>query len=96
MQSSNSLKFRERSPGHIRYDHELTVGILGRIKPLKQLDSYTKLVNIEETVITVLLTQLKMPLYRVQYVRTKRTITASGEYLLLELLFSIEQSGVLL
>ncbi len=96
MQSTNSKKFRERSPGHIRYDHDLEVALLGRIKPLDQFTSYTALVNTEESIIVALMTQLKMPLYRVEYTRTRRTLTTSGEYLLLEILFSVEQSGDLL
>jgi len=96
MQTVNSKKFRERSPGHIRYDHELTVSLLGRIKPLDQLPSYEALVDTEESIIKALMTQLKMPVYRVEYTRTRRTITTSGEYLLLEILFSVEQSGDLL
>ncbi len=96
MQSTNSKKFRERSPGHIRYDHDLEVALLGRIKPLDQFTSYTALVNTEESIIVALMTQLKMPLYRVEYTRTRRTLTTSGEYLLLEILFPVEQSGDLL
>jgi len=96
MQTSNSGKFRDRSPGHIRYDHDLTAAILGRIKPLDQGASYISLINIEESVIKALMTQLKMPAYRVSYTRTRRTIMPSGEYLLLEILFSVEQSGDLL
>ena len=96
MQSTNSKKFRERSPGHIRYNHDLQVALLWRLAPLDQFSSYTKLVNVEESIIIALLTQLKMPEYRVEYTGTRRTPTTSGEYLLLEILFSVEQSGDLL
>ncbi len=64
--------------------------------PLDQFSTYTALVDTEESIIVALLTQLKMPLYRVEYTRTRRTLTTSGEYLLLEILFSVEQSGDLL
>ena len=96
MQTVNSKKFRERSPGHIRYNHELTVGILGRLKPLNQAPSYEALIDTEEGAIKALMTQFKMPPYRVEYERTRRTIVPSGEYLFLEIVFSIEQSGDLL
>lgn len=93
MQTTNSKKFRERSPGLIRYSHELTVGILGRLKPLNQAPSYEALIDTEEGAIKALMTQFKMPPYRVEYERTRRTITTSGEYLFLEIVFSIEQTG---
>lgn len=96
MQTSNSNKYRDRSPGHIRYDHDLTVQVLGRLKPLNQAPSYQALIDTEESIIKALMTQLKMPEYRVEYTSTRRTVVPSGEYLFLEILFSIEQSGALL
>ena len=96
MQTVNSDKFRDRSPGRIRYNHDLKTSVLGRIKPLNQAASYGDLIDTEESIIKALMTQLKMPEYRVEYERTRRTITPSGEYLLLEIDFSVEQSGVLL
>jgi hypothetical protein len=39
-----------------------------------------------------MLVQASFPAYRVLYDRTRRTVTDGGEYVLLEIDFSIEQS----
>ena len=96
MQTNNTDKFRDGSPGHMRLNHDLTVDLLCRIFPLDQMRGYQEAIDIEEEIIQALLHQVDLPPYRVLYTRTRRILTSSGEYLASAIEFSIEQSlGVL-
>jgi hypothetical protein len=100
MQTENSDKFRDRQPaGHMRYEHALTVSVLCRIFPNDQMSAYKDAIDVEELIIQKLLVQADFPAFRVLYDRTRRNFprpsvggTAGGEYVLLEIEFSIEQS----
>ena len=95
MQTANSGKFRDGSPGHMRYEHTLTVGLMCRILPLNQLSGYNNAIDVEESVILIMLDQANFPSYRVLYDRSRRTLSNSGEYVITEIDFSIEQSAVI-
>lgn len=93
MQTQNSDKFRDRSPaGFMRYAHALEVSIMCRLKPQDQIDGYKNAIDIEETIIQTMLTQANLPAYRVFYDRSQRTITPPGEFILITIEFSVEQS----
>jgi len=50
---------------------------------------------VEESVILIMLDQANFPSYRVLYDRSRRTLSNSGEYVITEIDFSIEQSAVI-
>jgi hypothetical protein len=105
MQTENSDKFRDRQPaGYMRYEHSLTVSVLCRIFPNDQINAYKDAIDVEELIIQKMLVQADFPAYRVLYDRTRRSFprpvgnsrgSAAGEYVLLEIEFSIEQSTAL-
>lgn len=105
MQTENSDKFRDRQPaGHMRYEHSLTVSVLCRIFPNDQMNAYKDAIDVEELIIQKMLVQADFPAYRVLYDRTRRSFprpvgttrgSSAGEYVLLEIEFSIEQSTAL-
>lgn len=92
MQTNNTDKFRDGTPGHMRLNHDLTVDLLCRIFPNDQMRGYQESIDIEEQIIQALLHQADLPIYRVLYTRTRRALTSSGEYLASAIEFSIEQS----
>lgn len=95
MQTQNTNKFRDKSPGgHMRLEHALTVSLLCRIYPNNQMQGYTNAIDIEETIITALLIQSNLPALRVLFEDTTRSLQTNNEYLLTEINFSIEQSFV--
>ena len=96
VQTNNTDKFRDGSPGHMRLNHDLTVDLLCRIFPLDQMRGYQEAIDIEEEIIQALLHQIDLPTYRVLYTRTRRILTSTGEYLASAIEFSIEQSLVVL
>ena len=102
MQTENSFKFRDRQPsGHMRYEHTLTVALLCRVFPNNQVESYKNAIDVEEEIIQRMLIQSLFPSYRVLYERSRRTFPSSsegnsGEYVLIDIDFSIEQSTTLL
>jgi len=96
MQTQNSDAFRDRSPaGHIRYAHALSVSVMCRLKPQNQLSGYGDAIDIEEKIILAMLVQANFPEFRILYDRSQRQITQTGEFVLIQIEFSIEQSGVL-
>ena len=105
MQTENTDKFRDRQPaGHMRLDHVVTVDLLCSIFPNDQMNSYKNAMDIEELILEKMLVQSNFPAYRVSYERSRRdfaaktrsrTGTVAGEYILISMDFSIEQSMVL-
>jgi len=102
LQTENSDKYRDRQPsGHMRYSHVLEVGLLCRIFPNDQLEGYKSAIDLEEEIILKMLNQSLFPPYRVLYNRSNRSFPNSskgsgGEYVLIEIEFSIEQSAALI
>jgi len=93
MQTENTDKFRDRQPaGQMRLGHAVTVSLMCRLLPNNQIEGYDDAIDIEEAIILAMLVQASFPAYRVLYDRTRRTVTDGGEYVLLEIDFSIEQS----
>ena len=94
MQTQNSDKFRDGSPGgHTRYAHALTVSIMCRLKPQDQIEGYNDAIDIEEKIINAMVRQSNLPRLRVFYDRSQRTISPSGEFVLIFVEFSVEQSA---
>ena len=94
MQTDNTDKFRDKSPrGVMRYGHTLTVSLLCRLPPMDQMEGYNDAIDVEERIIMGMLVQADLPLYRTLYERSSRTIENSGEYVLIEIDFSIEQTS---
>ncbi len=93
MQTQNSDEFRDRSPaGFMRYAHALSISIMCRLKPQNQIDGYGDALDLEEKIILAMLVQANFPLLRILYDRSQRQITASGEFVLIQIDFSVEQS----
>ena len=103
METENTDKFRDKSPGgHMRVGHLLTVSLLCRLFPLDQMDGYNDAIDIEEQIISAMLVQSSLPTYRTLYERSRRDVLGSssaqssarggGEYVLIEIIFSIEQT----
>jgi|19_taG_2_1085344.scaffolds.fasta_scaffold04059_7 hypothetical protein len=96
MQTDNTDKFRDKSPGGVmRYGHTLTVSLLCRLPPMDQMEGYNDAIDIEEKIILGMLVQADLPKYRTLYERSSRIIENSGEYVLIEIDFSIEQTASL-
>ena len=93
MQTQNSDKFRDGSPGLMRYAHALEVSIMCRLKPQNQSDGYGDAIDIEEKIIMAMLRQSNLPRFRVLYDRSQRQITNTGEFVLIRVEFSIEQTA---
>jgi len=92
LQTANTDKFRDRSGGTMRIGHDLTVSILSRIKPNDQQDAYLDAIDLEEKVIIAVIRQSALPRERTLYESTRRTLAPSGEYVMIEINFDIEQS----
>ena len=93
LQSQNSDKYRDKSPGgRMRYAHALTVALMCRTKPQNQMLGYTEALDLEELVTLAMLNQASLPTYRVFYDRSQRAITQTGEFVLIQIEFSIEQN----
>lgn len=93
LQTTNTDKFRDRSPsGVTRVGHTLTVSLLCRIFPNNQMEGYLDAIDLEERITAFMLIQSSLPNYRTFYDRTRRTLTSSGEYVLIDIDFDMEQT----
>ncbi len=60
---------------------------------MDQMEGYNDAIDIEEKIILGMLVQADLPKYRTLYERSSRIIENSGEYVLIEIDFSIEQTS---
>lgn len=90
IQSQDTNKYRVGSDELVRISHAVTVRFAKKLKPLDQFESQLDSMDNEETIISKLIDRTNLPDFRVNWKSTRRTITNSREYLLVEILFDVE------
>ena len=92
IQTTNTEGFRDRDNLAIRLEHRIAVLLLWKVKPLSQFTSQKAALQAEEKVIGRLLTQANLAAHAVTYEGSDRTLSPSGEYIVTEINFRIDQT----
>jgi len=89
MQSRNTNKYRDKAV--VRIQHDVTISFLKRLKMSDQDGSYKIALSTEESIISAMLDVSDFASERVLYSSTSRTLNSTKEYILINILFNIEQ-----
>jgi hypothetical protein len=90
IQSADTQLYREGGEDSARVIHQLTWSVLKQIRPMAQFESLLAAGDIEERIMAVMLRRSNLPFAVVKWLDTRRTPTASREYLILETTFTLE------
>lgn len=90
IQTQDSEKYRCGVNDMMRVSHAVTIRFSKKLKPLDQFSSQLEAVDSEELIIGKMMSRTNLPNARVLWKSTKRAITTSREYLIVEMLFDIE------
>lgn len=90
IQTQDTNLYREGGEDSARVLHTLTLSVLKQIKPMAQFESLLAAGDIEEKLMAAMLRRSNIPYAVVKWVSTQRTPTSSREYLVLDVVFTLE------
>lgn len=90
IQTLDTNLYREGGEDSARVLHTLTLSVLKQIKPMAQFESLLAAGDIEEKMMAAMLRRSNIPYAVVKWVSTQRTPTAAREYLILDVIFTLE------
>ena len=90
IQTQDTGKYRCGGDDRVRVSHSLTIRFAKKLKPLDQFSSQLDALDNEEIIIGKMISRTNMPDARVLWKSTKRAVTTSREYLIVEILFDVE------
>jgi hypothetical protein len=90
IQTADTGKYRNGYQETARVNNRLTVRVAKKLKPLDQFESQLAYLEAEEKVMAKMMERSNFPDILVTYRETRRQLTSSREYMIIEILFDCE------
>jgi hypothetical protein len=90
IQTEDTGKYRNGGDEMARVSHTLTIRFAKKLLPLDQFKSQLEAMDSEEVIMAKLMERANFPDCRILYKNTKRVVTSSREYLVVEMIFDCE------